>query len=156
VQTHEFEEIRTEFLERVNQAVYCCASTIDRQGRPRSRILHTFWEGNTGWVTTEPNSLKARHLEQNPFMSLGYIHDPAKPVYVDCVAEWIHDRPTKQHVWDLFLNTAPPLGFDPAPIFGSIDEPNPGGIQFGLLKFTPYRILLYQIPGLSTIWTPAP
>jgi general stress protein 26 len=155
MQTHEFEEIRADFLERVNQAVYCCASSIDRQGRPRSRILHPIWEGNTGWITTSPTSLKAHHLERNPYLSLGYIHDPAKPVYVDCVAEWINDRATKQYAWDLFLHTAPPLGFDPGPIYGSIDEPKPGGPTFGLLKLTPYRILLYQFPIPSTIWTPA-
>jgi general stress protein 26 len=156
METNDFEDIRAEFLARVSQAVYCCAASIDGQDRPRSRILHPIWEGNTGWITTNPDSLKARHLDQHPYLSLGYVQDPAKPVYVDCVAEWIDDRPTRHHAWDLFLNTAPPLGFDPAPIYGSIDEPKPGGPKFGLLKLTPYRILLYHFPVPSTIWTPAP
>jgi hypothetical protein len=116
--------------------------------------LHTLWEGSIGWITTNPTSLKRHHLARHPYMSLGYVHDPAKPVYVDCVAEWIDDRPTKEHAWNLFLSTPPPLGFDPTPLYGSIDEPNPGGPPFGLLKLTPYRILLYQFPTPSTIWTP--
>jgi len=155
LRTHDFEEIRAEFLARVNSMVYCGAATIDGQGRPRSRILHPIWEENTGWISTSPTSLKARHLERNPYLSIAYIGDPAKPVYADCRTEWIDDRETKQHVWDLYLNAEAPLGFDPAPIYGSVEEPNPGGPRFGVLKLIPYRILLYQFPIPSTIWTPA-
>jgi len=60
-----------------------------------------------------------------------------------------------RHVWDLCLNTPPPLGFDPAPIYGSVAEPKPGGPKFGVLKVTPTRILLYGFPAESQIWTPA-
>lgn len=153
LRTHDFEEIRSDFLERVNRMVYCSVATIDGQGRPRSRILHPIWEGSISWISTNPSSLKARHLRRNPFVSLAYIHDPAKPLYADCRAELADDRATKQHVWDLYLHAEPPLGYDPAPIYGSIDQPNPGGSTFGVLKLTPYRILLYQFPIPSTIWT---
>ena len=30
---------------------------------------------------------------------------------------------TKQHVWDLCLGSPPPMGFDPAPIYGAIEDP---------------------------------
>jgi hypothetical protein len=155
MQTHDFEEIRSESLGRVNRMVYSSVATIDTNGRPRSRILHPIWDGSTGWISTNPNSLKAKHLARNPFLSVAYIHDPEKPVYADCRAEWVDDRATKQHVWDLYLGADPPLGFDPSPIYGSIDQPNPGGPIFGVLKLMPFRILLYQFPIPSTIWTSA-
>ena len=40
-----FAEIEAEFIERVHTMVWCSAATVDRQGRPRSRILHPIWEG---------------------------------------------------------------------------------------------------------------
>ena len=77
-------------------------------------------------------------------MSLAYITDINKPVYVDCVAEWIEDLDQKQRIWDLFKNTPPPLGYDPAPDFVS-----PGYEKFGLLKLTPWRIALVSFPAPS-------
>jgi general stress protein 26 len=156
VRTHDFEEIREDFLDRVHRMIFCAATTIDSQGRPRSRILHPIWDGNTGWISTDPRSLKARHLKDRPYMSLAYINDSAKPVYVDCVASFSEDPAEKQRAWNLYLNAEPPLGFDPAQVYGSIDQPNPGGPVFGALKLAPYRILLYQFPVPSTIWTPEP
>lgn len=35
-----FAEIQHEFMSRVAQAVYCNMATIDRQNRPRSRMIH--------------------------------------------------------------------------------------------------------------------
>jgi uncharacterized pyridoxamine 5'-phosphate oxidase family protein len=155
VHTHDFEEIRSDFLERVNRMIWCGVATVDLQGRPRSRMLHPYWEERTGWITTDPRSLKAKHIERNPYVSLAYIGDTAKPVYVDAFAEWATDRETKLHVWNLFLQAEPPLGFDPASVYGSVDEPKPDGPLFGVLKLTPYRITLYQWPTPPAIWTPS-
>jgi hypothetical protein len=154
VRTHDFAEIAPEFMERVMRMAWCNVATIDARGRPRSRILHPLWEGQTGWITTDPRSLKARHLAQNPYVSLAYVSDVAKPAYVDCRAVWVEDAATKQHVWDLCLTTPPPMGFDPAPIYGSPLEPLEGRPVFGVLELTPYRILLAQFPTPPMIWTP--
>jgi hypothetical protein len=73
-----------------------------------------------------------------------------KPVYVDCKAEWIEDLGIKQDIWQLLQNTLPPMGFDPAPIYGSVDHP-----AFGLLKVTPWRIELTSVatvPPERKIW----
>jgi hypothetical protein len=154
VQTHDFGEIAPELMERVTRMVWCNVATIDGQGRPRSRILHPLWEGSTGWITTDPRSLKATHLARNPYVSLAYISDVAKPAYVDCRAARVDEPATKQHVWDLCLNTPPPMGFDPAPIYGSPTQPVAGRPVFGVLKLTPYRIVLAQFPAPPMIWTP--
>lgn len=145
-----FAEIADEFLERVNKAVWCNVATIDGKRRPRSRILHPFWQGEVGWITTRRGTPKEQHLAQCPFVSLAYIADVVKPVYVDCKAEWIEDQSIKQHIWQLLQTTPPPLGFDPAPIYGSVDNP-----EFGLLKLTPWRIEVTSVatvPAMRKIW----
>jgi general stress protein 26 len=150
MQAASFAEIEQEFLERVRRVVWCNVATIDRQNRPRSRILHPIWEGATGWITTDPRTLKAKHLEQNPFVSLAYVAEIGKPVYVDCKAEWVDDLEQKQRIWDLVKNAPPPVGFDPAPIYERVDHP-----RFGVLKLTPWRIEVRDVPGERRVWKPA-
>ena len=115
-----FSIMQAEFMERTRKAVYCSMTTIDRKGRPRSRIMHPIWDGLVGWVISWPASHKAKHLEHNPYVSLAYIHDVNKPVYVDATAEWVDDGEEKQRIWDLHKKTPPPMGFDPEPHFGTI------------------------------------
>jgi general stress protein 26 len=142
-----FTEIQPEFFERIQKAVYCSMTTVDRRGRPRSRILHPVWDDHTGWVISWPGSLKAQHLARNPYVSLAYIHDPTKPVYVDALAEWTDDTREKHRIWELHQKTPPPLGFDPGPHYGSIDHP-----YYDLLRFTPWRITLGNLGDAPIIW----
>ena len=144
-----FEDLQAEFLARVSQAVYCSMATIDRKGRPRSRIMHPIWDGPIGWAISWPESHKAKHLAHNPHVSLAYIYDKNKPVYVDAVAEWMDDVGEKHRIWQLHKTTPPPLGFDPQPHYGSIDHR-----YYGLLKFTPWRIELGNLAGEPIIWQP--
>ncbi|MGD9712589.1 MAG: pyridoxamine 5'-phosphate oxidase family protein [Thermomicrobiales bacterium] len=145
----DFEEIESDFLERIGRMVWCNAATVDRRGRPRSRILHPIWDRSTGWVASYPDSFKTRHLKANPHVSLAYIADISKPVYVECVATWERDSLAKVNAWNLFASTPEPLGYDPTFIFGSPDDP-----RFGLLRLKPWRIQLDDIPpGTKRIWT---
>lgn len=145
-----FEDLQAEFLARVSQAVYCTMATVDRQGRPRSRALHPIWEGPIGWVISWPASHKAKHLASNPAVSLAYLPDRDRPVYVDGVAEWIDDPAEQWRVWDLHAATPPPLGFDPQPHYGTIEHHH-----FGLLRITPWRIELGNLFGEPLIWRPS-
>lgn len=146
----DFSDIQEEFLHRVHSVVWCTMATLDTRNRPRSRILHPIWEGTTGWITTRRHSHKAKHLAHSPYVSLAYTADLAKPVYVDCVAEWVDNIDEKKRLWDLLLTTPPPLGFDPAPIYKSVDDSG-----FGLLKLTPWRIEVTNFPaGPHLIWRP--
>ena len=144
-----FEDLQAAFMERVQQAVYCNVATVDRKNRPRSRVMHVVWDGSIGWVISWPQSHKAKHLASNPAVSLAYIHNALKPVYVDCTAAWIDDATEKRRIWELHKTTPPPLGFDPEPYYGSIEHH-----YFGLLRFTPWRIELGDLHGEPMIWRP--
>jgi general stress protein 26 len=143
MKVEQFAEIEAEFIERVHRMVWCSAATIDGQGRPRSRILHPIWEGQTGWIGTTRESHKTKHLAKNPYLSLAYITDINKPVYVDCKAEWMDDLAVKKRIWDLFKQTPPPLGYDPGTTYKGVD------VDFGVLKLTPWRIDLVSFPAPS-------
>lgn len=147
-----FNEIETEFLQRVHTMVWCSLATRDAKDRLRSRILHPLWEGATGWASARPQSLKARHIARCPYVSLAYISDIARPVYVDCTAEWENDDEKKRRVWELFKTTPPPAGFDLGKIFKSMEDP-----EYGVLKFTPWRIELFDIsnPANRKVWLAA-
>ena len=147
MQTSNFVDIQEEFMARVSAAVYCIVATVDRQNRPRTRIMHPIWHGPTGWVISWPESHKANHLAHNPHVSLAYWHEKEKPVYVEAVAEWIDGRSIKQQVWELHQTIPPPLGFDPEPHYGTIDHH-----FYGVLKFTPWRIEVANLWGESLIW----
>lgn len=144
-----FAEIEADFIQRAHAAVWCSVATVDTRNRPRSRVLHPIWEGATGWIATGRRSLKAKHLARNHFVSLAYLADPLKPVYADCRAEWQEDAATRERIWHLFKDTPPPLGYDPAPFFGSLDNPD-----YGVLKLTPWRIETMDLfnPANSKVW----
>jgi len=142
---NDFAEIAREFHERINRTVYCVAATIDKRNRPKTRVLHPIWEGNTGWIWTYRDSPKAAHLVKNPHISLAYAVEPFKPVYVECTAAWMEDLNEKKRVWELCAATPPPMGGDPALGFPGHDY-----TSVGLLKLTPWRIQVYTL-GVGAI-----
>lgn len=133
-----FGEIEEEFNRRVARIAWCTVATVDRMGRPRTRILHPIWEGTTGWIATGRHSHKEKHLANNPYVSLSYWDPQHQQIYADCKAEWVDDVVEKRRIWELYKSTPPPLGYDP----GLIWKDGPEGPDFGLLKLTPWRIEL--------------
>ncbi len=145
MEVERFEDIEEEFTDRVRSMIWCNAATIDRQGRPYSRILHPLWERNTGWILTHRNSHKAKHLARNPFVSLSYIRgDVQRPLYIDCTTKWVEDTDERERIWNLALAEPPPLGFDPAPDFVS-----PTNANLGVLELQPWRIVVVTFPAAS-------
>jgi len=53
-------------------------------------------------VTSEGKAAKVKQLAADPFISLAFIADPFKPLYVECRAVWENDLASRQHSWDLF------------------------------------------------------
>lgn len=158
-ETTDFAEIAAEFHERIARMVWCNLATVDEQCRPRSRIVHPIWDGATGLIGIcgtsgrsghRAPSLKVRQLAANPNVSLAYIGDVAKPVYVDGRAEVVEDDDGKRHFWEIAKSIPPPYGYDPAEIFGSPDDP-----RFAVLRVTPSRIALVDFPappGTVIVW----
>lgn len=146
----DFAEIQEEFVARVSRVVWCNMTTVDTQGRPRSRIVHPVWDGTVGWMTSRPGSHKAKHLAVHPYVSFAYV-DVVKPVYVDCKAEWEEDVVEKTRVWAWLKAIPSPYGFDPAIVYkGGPEDP-----ASGFLKLTPWRIEVANFPtGPNYVWRP--
>ena len=148
-----FSEIQQELERRARRIVWCTVATVDTHDRPRSRILHPYWEGSTVWILTGRETLKTRHLAHNPHISLSYWDPQKEQIYADCKAEWEDDPVEKERVWNLFKAADPPYGYDGTMIW-------PGGVHtdgVGVLRCTPWRIELASMtvdpPGFhSAVW----
>jgi general stress protein 26 len=137
-----FEELAADFDARVRRIVWCTFATVDRRGRPRSRILHPYWEGPIGWILTGRNTLKTRHLAANPWVSCAYWDPQHERVHAECRAEWVDDVAEKRRIWELFRAAAPPYGYDPIAFWPK----GPEDADTGLLRLEPWRIELWLSP----------
>jgi hypothetical protein len=135
------------FVDMAHRIVWATVATVDRRGRPRSRILHPYWEWDgsslVGWIATSPTPTKRAHLAREPSVSVTY-WDPSQDT---CTAEsraaWVFDDDTRQWLWQRFKETPPPLGYDPA-----IIPPWSGGPRsdaFAALRLEPWRLRV--LPG---------
>jgi general stress protein 26 len=155
VDVNGFEDIAEEFGKRVSRIVWATVTTVDRKGRPRSRILHPMWDGATGYIMTGRHSFKAKHLAHNPYVSVSYWDQQQEQVHAECRAEWEDGLAEKQRVWDLFKDTPMPYGYDPAMFW-------PGGAaseDFGVMKLTPWRVELWALGEMASgkpaqVWRP--
>ena len=144
-----FAEIEEKFKETTQRVVWCTVTTMDRQNRPRSRILHPVWDGATGWIATGRESHKAKHIANNPFVSLSYWDQQHEQVQVECKAEWPEDQAAKDQLWDLLKTTPEPVGYDPVAFWPSAEDPS-----FGALKLTPWRIEVWSVVAMGSGDTP--
>ncbi|HEY5680633.1 MAG TPA: pyridoxamine 5'-phosphate oxidase family protein [Pseudomonadales bacterium] len=139
-----FTDLSEKFTEITERIVWCTVSTVDAKGRPRSRILHPVWEGATGWIATGRHSHKARHLANNPYVSLSYWDPQHEQTMIECKAEWQDDQPTRDRIWELLKTTPEPVGYDPALFWSSAADEN-----FGVLKLTPWRLEVWSLAAMS-------
>jgi general stress protein 26 len=149
-----FEEIADEFRARVTRIVWCTVTTVDRKGRPRSRILHPLWEGSTGWIATGRQSFKAKHLEHNPYVSLSYWDQQHQQVHAECQTEWEERPEEKERLWELYKSTPSPVGYDLGMFWKSPEDPT-----LGLLKLIPWRVELWSLQDMmqgrqALVWKP--
>lgn len=134
------------FLEMAHRIVWASCATVDRRGRPRSRVLHPIWEWDgaslVGWVGTVPTPLKRAHFEHSPHLSANYWSPDQDTCVAECRASWAFDLPTRTRVWNLLKNAPEPVGYDPAMI------PNwntPADDAFAALRLDPWRLRVF--PG---------
>jgi hypothetical protein len=134
------------FVEMAHRIVWCSAASVDRRGRPRSRILHPVWEWRdgalVGWVGTAPTPLKRAHLDAHPHLSMSY-WDPSQDTCVaECRARLCLDLETRERVWRMLAEAPPPVGYDPAIIPGWTA---PSDDAFAALRLDPWRLRVF--PG---------
>jgi hypothetical protein len=147
------------FMETAQRVVYCSLATVDRRGRPRSRLVHPVWEragdGLVGWVGSRPTPMRRAHIAENPFVSCFY-WDPAHDVAVaECEATWFEDDDGCRAAW-AHLSAAPePMGYDPAPIWPD----GPTGDDFAALRLDPWRVQAKSAAAMAAgepylVWSP--
>jgi hypothetical protein len=143
---HDLATVAPAFVEMAHQIVWATVATVDGSGRPRSRILHPYWEWDgtslVGWVATGPTPAKRAHLEASPFVSVTYWRPDHDTCTAECSAELLMDDETRTRVWDTFKSAPAPVGYDPAiiPVWTT-----PTAETFAALRLDPWRLRV--MPG---------
>jgi hypothetical protein len=122
----------------VEAVVFCTATTIGPDGRPRSRVVHPVWDWDeplVGLVTSRPTPLRRRHLGANPVMTCAYWSPEHHVATFDCDAAWVEPGMLGD-AWARIAATPPPLGFDPVTIWPD----GPAGDDFAVVELRPYRV----------------
>jgi hypothetical protein len=140
-------DVAPAFVVIAHRIVWATVATVDRQGRPRSRVLHPYWtwdgEALVGWVLTSPTPLKRAHLEHPPFVSVGYWAPNHDTATAECRATLDTNRVRCTWVWEQFRAAPEPLGYDPAIIPQWSGGPTSGAVA--VLRLDPWR--LRAMPG---------
>ena len=140
------ETVAPAFADMAHGIVYCSVATVDRDNRPRSRILHPIWEWDgerlVGWVGTSPTPLKRTHLDHSPHVSCSYWSPNHDNCTAECRAEICVDDETCRRVWDLFKSAPEPVGYDPA-MLPHWDRPESDA--FAVMRLDPWRLRVF--PG---------
>jgi len=146
-----------DFVAIAHRIVWCSLATVDRRGRPRSRLVHPVWtfeEGEpVGRVSTRRSSPKRSHLAAHPYASCSY-WDPAHDVAVaECHAAF---DPDPERSWPVFSSFPPPVGFDPAAMFTG----GTGSPDAGVILLRPWRLRWGRAADLAagrpqSVWTAA-
>lgn len=136
------QQIAPAFVDMAHSIVWASVATVDRDGRPRSRILHPIWEWDgtdlVGWIATVPTPLKHAHLHAHPEVSLSYWTTTQDTCSAECTAQFYVDDETCKAVWDKFASAPEPVGYDPRIIPMWSDGPT--SEEFAVLRLHPYRL----------------
>lgn len=141
--------VAEEFVATAHRIVWCTLATVDRRGRPRSRLVHPIWERTddgrlVGWVVSRPTPLKRAHLAHAPYASCSY-WDPAHDVAVaECRARWAGADETER-AWAAFRAAPPPAGYDPATLFPG----GPGSPDAAVIRLDPWRLRVADARSLA-------
>lgn len=148
-----FAALQGDFLKFAHEIIWCSLTTVDAAGRPRARIVHPIWEvieeRPVGWIFTGKTPIKSKHLAANSNVAFSYWAPTQDVVLGEATASWVEDPETKRRVWDLFMNTPSPLGYD-LRAFG-VDGPE--SEVFTPLRLDPHRVQVLggdQFPGNLT------
>lgn len=149
-----FDAIADDFLRFAHEIIWCTLTTVDADGRPRSRILHPIWEvidgRPVGWIATGRTPIKVQHLAANPIVAFSYWSPAQHVVQGEARATWVDDPSTKQRIWDLFASTPFPLGYD----LRAFAPDGPTSPAFTPLRLDPDRVQVLDGANFPTNFTP--
>jgi hypothetical protein len=150
---NELDTTAAAFIEMAHRIVWATVATVDRQQRPRSRVLHPYWQWDgtalTGIVATGPTPLKRAHLEHSAFVSVNYLAANHDTCTAECRATWMLGDDERIEVWETLKHAPAPVGYDPAMV-----PPWSGGPTseaFGALRLEPWRLRVF--PGTVLLGT---
>lgn len=99
------EQIAPAFIDMAHSIVWASVATVDANGRPRTRILHPFWEWDgtdpLGWIATVPSPVKKNHLAVHPEVSVSYWTTNHDTCSAECLVEWYVDDETRAAVGEV-------------------------------------------------------
>ena len=141
------------FIEMAHRIVWATVATVDLHQRPRSRVLHPYWQWDgtelTGIVATGPTPLKRAHLEHSPFVSVTYLASNHDTCTAECRATWLLGDDERIEVWETFKDAPAPVGYDPGIVPPWSGGPTSDG--FGALRLEPWRLRVF--PGTVLLGT---
>lgn len=145
-----FADIEDKFFEYIKDIVYATLTTVDKKGRPRSRILLPIWQILDGepvcWIAAYKTPVKVAHLARNPHVTCSYWNPRQNAVFADGVARWEADLDVKAEVWDLYRQGSPkPVGYDPRQFWTSPADP-----KYAVLRIDPFRVQVLRGMDLSS------
>lgn len=136
------EQIAPAFVDMAHSIVWASVATVDPEGRPRSRVLHPFWEFDgtnlVGWIAVGPTPIKRAHLAAQPEISINYWAPNHDTCSAECRAEWVFDDDGRTAVWEKLKNAPEPVGYDPAII--PIWQGGPTAPEFAAWRLRPRRL----------------
>ncbi|MGW6598194.1 pyridoxamine 5'-phosphate oxidase family protein [Streptomyces sp. NPDC055036] len=149
-----FAEIQDTFFSYVRSITYATMITVDRENRPRARVLLPVWEvvdGHpVGWLAVYKTPVKTAHLAGNPHTTYAYWSPRQNAAFVDSVSTWAEDEESRRHAWDVYVEGGPPgVGYDPVRYWrGGPEDP-----EYHVIRIDPWRIQLVRGADLrSTLW----
>lgn len=134
-------QVAPAFVEMAHRIVWASGATVDRHGRPWTRVLHPLWtwdgDALTGIVATSPLSPKRAHLDAHPHIAFTYWHPDHDTCSAYCDAEWDLSDEGRAASWEAFASAPAPVGYDPSiiPAWES-----PASPEFGILRLRPWRL----------------
>ncbi|HWO63826.1 MAG TPA: pyridoxamine 5'-phosphate oxidase [Umezawaea sp.] len=134
----ELAELVGDLEEIVGRIVWSVVSTVDRAGRPRSRVMHPVWDfgAMTGVVGTRRTPVKVAHLAGQSAVSCAYWSPEHDAAFLDCEASWVGEEELGWAWGEL------EKGYDPGGLW-------PGREGFAALRLRPYRVQVIRAEALG-------
>jgi hypothetical protein len=140
----DFEPLGADFLRMTADIVYCTVTTVDPEGRPRSRAMHPIFEvmdgDPRGWAATDRTPLKKPPSGGKPVRRLLLLGPAQDTVAIDCTAGRVEDDEVLRQVWDIVAAPEPP-GWADLSSYGEAGISHP---RFHDLRLNPYRVQILR------------